>query len=239
MSDYEMNPETRGALLEAERLQEQVDDLRTQLAAATEERDGLIRECFDVEQALGKALGYPWYKDDPTNFPEATEADGVCVGEHVPGTIAAEAAARLTEAERRATEAEVRAAKAEDSCAEFADALDAAEDAKHKAEARLNRALEDSSIAETGRLRAEGERDRYKALADWWSTSAVEDDPDEDTVSRAEEVAMWLDVVDEIRRNQGLDSTDDMQAEIRDWLARYRSLLTPTDPQSASPREET
>jgi hypothetical protein len=31
-----MDSETRGALLQAERLQEQVDDLRTQLAAATE-----------------------------------------------------------------------------------------------------------------------------------------------------------------------------------------------------------
>ena len=36
----------------------------------------------EIEQILGKALGYPWYKDDPKNFPNATEADGVCVGDH-------------------------------------------------------------------------------------------------------------------------------------------------------------
>ncbi len=52
-----------------------------------------------VEQTLGKALGYPWYKDDPVNFPEATEADGVCVGEHVPESIALEAAQRILKLE--------------------------------------------------------------------------------------------------------------------------------------------
>jgi hypothetical protein len=45
-----------------------------------------------ILQALGKALGYPWYKDDQENFPGATEADGVCTGEHVAESIADEAA---------------------------------------------------------------------------------------------------------------------------------------------------
>jgi len=48
-----------------------------------------------VEQILGKALGYPWYKDDQKNFPGATEKDGVCVGDHVPESILAEAAKRI------------------------------------------------------------------------------------------------------------------------------------------------
>ena len=56
---------------------------------------GYAEECHAVEQALGKALRYPWFEDDKANFPDATEADGVCVGEHVPGTIAEEAAARI------------------------------------------------------------------------------------------------------------------------------------------------
>lgn len=60
-------------------------------------RRAFAEEADDVEQALGKALGYPWYKDDPANFPDATEADGVCVGEHVPGSIAREAASRIGE----------------------------------------------------------------------------------------------------------------------------------------------
>lgn len=50
----------------------------------------------EVCQTLGKALGYPWFKDDQKNFPHATEADGVCVGDHVAESIAAEAARKLS-----------------------------------------------------------------------------------------------------------------------------------------------
>ncbi len=64
-------------------------------------RDAAMRISNDVEQTLGKAMGYPWYKDDLHNFPNATEANGVCVGEHVAETIAAEAANRLVAAELR------------------------------------------------------------------------------------------------------------------------------------------
>ena len=56
-----------------------------------------IRSANEIEQILGKALGYPWYKDDPKNFPDATEANGVCVGDHVPESLAAEAAARIAD----------------------------------------------------------------------------------------------------------------------------------------------
>ncbi len=70
-------------------LEQECDQLR-QRANATEN---------EVCQILGKALGYPWYKDDPENFPEATEADGVCVGDHTAASLAAEAAQRLAEME--------------------------------------------------------------------------------------------------------------------------------------------
>lgn len=54
------------------------------------------------------------------------------------------------------------------------------------------------------------------ALADWWAECATAGG---DT-ARATEVAMWLDVLDNMR-----DSDDrNMQADIRDWLARYDSL---------------
>lgn len=59
-----------------------------------------------AEQILGKALGYPWYKDDPKNFPGATEKDGVCIGEHVIETLALEAANRLAKADKRIAELE-------------------------------------------------------------------------------------------------------------------------------------
>lgn len=61
---------------------------------------GLRRAYFvegdDICQTLGKALGYPWFKDDQDTFPNAVEADGVCVGEHVAASIAGEAASRIT-----------------------------------------------------------------------------------------------------------------------------------------------
>lgn len=51
----------------------------------------------EICQSLGKALGYPWFKDDQRNFPGATEENGVCVGEHVAESIADEAAACIRE----------------------------------------------------------------------------------------------------------------------------------------------
>ena len=65
----------------------------------------------EICQSLGKALGYPWFKDDQKNFPDATEESGVCVGEHVAETITEEAAekilnlcARVAELERKSTQ---------------------------------------------------------------------------------------------------------------------------------------
>lgn len=62
-------------------------------------REACYKEDNEIEQILGKALGYPWYKDDQKTFPGATEADGVCVGAHVPATLAAEAATRIEKLE--------------------------------------------------------------------------------------------------------------------------------------------
>jgi len=58
-------------------------------------KDACIKQSHDIEQTLGKALGYPWYKDDQKNFPGTTEADGVCTGEHVAESIAMEAATQI------------------------------------------------------------------------------------------------------------------------------------------------
>jgi len=91
------------------REQEQVDGLepgwvkllRSKLAEQAAEIERLRNACIsqerDISQTLGKALGYPWFKDDPTNWPNATEADGVCVGEHVAESLADEAAKKLAE----------------------------------------------------------------------------------------------------------------------------------------------
>lgn len=66
--------------------QDELAELRRQIAGYQHH----LREC---EQIAGKALGYPWFKDDQANFPGATEEAGVCIGEHVGDTIVAELAA--------------------------------------------------------------------------------------------------------------------------------------------------
>lgn len=54
-----------------------------------------------ISQSLGKALGYPWFKDDQENFPGATAENGVCIGDHVAESIAEEAARRIVQLTRR------------------------------------------------------------------------------------------------------------------------------------------
>lgn len=64
----------------------------TSLAALEAENKRLRAEWaaqdYRIGQALGGALDFPWYKDDPENFPDATEKDGVCVGDETPETLA-------------------------------------------------------------------------------------------------------------------------------------------------------
>ena len=60
-----------------------------------------LTELEKIEQILGKALGYPWYKDDPDIFPKATEADGVCVGIETAWSLAMIAADKIKELEER------------------------------------------------------------------------------------------------------------------------------------------
>ena len=52
-------------------------------------------ELEEIEQILGKGLGYPWFKDDPKNFPNATQADGVCVAPNTAASLAMEAVDRI------------------------------------------------------------------------------------------------------------------------------------------------
>ncbi len=72
--------------------------LEEQSAKIKRLRDGIAKQSLEIEQTCGKVLDYPWFKDDQKNFPGATEKDGVCVGDHVAETIAAELARKYTEA---------------------------------------------------------------------------------------------------------------------------------------------
>ena len=58
-------------------------------------RSGMTADNDEICQVLGRALGYPWFEDDPKNFPGATESNGVCVGDHIAVTLAVEAAQRV------------------------------------------------------------------------------------------------------------------------------------------------
>lgn len=73
----------------------------TELEVLLRRKENMCAKSDDeVEQILGKALGFPWYKDDQKNFPGATEENGVCVGDHIPQSIAAVAAKRIQALEK-------------------------------------------------------------------------------------------------------------------------------------------
>jgi uncharacterized coiled-coil DUF342 family protein len=91
--------------LEAKRqmpeMQKNFDRVLRQRDEARAEVERLRRsfsECDNrIQQELGKAIGYPWYKDSQEHFPGATESNGVCVGDHVGETLAIEAASKIRE----------------------------------------------------------------------------------------------------------------------------------------------
>lgn len=83
----------------ADAIAEQDAELERLRTACSKLNDG-------VSQTLGKVLDYPWFKDDQKNFPGATEANGVCVGEHVAETIAMEAAREIERLRARVAELE-------------------------------------------------------------------------------------------------------------------------------------
>ena len=96
-----------------------IEELAEQLTARTAENEQLrnigIAMEGEIAQVLGRALGYPRYCDDQKNFPGATDADGVCVGDHVGMSLVAEAAkelvkraAELEEAKRKIADLEYR-----------------------------------------------------------------------------------------------------------------------------------
>lgn len=80
-----------------DKLKQELDAALTLAEIATKARDDVKKELEEIEQILAKALGYPWFKDDQENFPNATEADGVAVGDHTAWSLACEAADKIKE----------------------------------------------------------------------------------------------------------------------------------------------
>ena len=93
----------------AERLQRTEESL----AELERQRNCHMKGESEIEQILGQVLDYPWYKDDQKNFPGATEETGVCVGEHVPITLAMEASRKISEQREQITELKRRLAHCE------------------------------------------------------------------------------------------------------------------------------
>ena len=84
----------------------------------------------EIQQIIGKALGYPRYCDDQANFPNATEADGVCVGEHVAESLASEAAAQIASLRERLAGVEDERDRAQSACCELRQAFKSSVDGK-------------------------------------------------------------------------------------------------------------
>jgi hypothetical protein len=112
-ADLLMSPGLELPSLHARRIGERIIALLDGYEARGKEVERLLaRERFlidacsktedEVQQIIGKALGYPWFKDDQLNFPGAIEANGVCVA----ASLAIEVVAALRKSEERAAELE-------------------------------------------------------------------------------------------------------------------------------------
>ena len=90
----------------AERLTQERDQANERARKAAAESARLLAAAIqgdhEIQQILGRALGCPWYKDDPVNFPAVTEADGVCTGDSTGASLALEAVRRLARLEEAA-----------------------------------------------------------------------------------------------------------------------------------------
>lgn len=74
------------------RLIRQQQEAEAEAERLVHQRDGYKYHLDTCEQLAGRALNYPRCADDQVNFPGATDADGVCTGDHVGDTIVAELA---------------------------------------------------------------------------------------------------------------------------------------------------
>jgi hypothetical protein len=74
-----------------------IDEQQEEIAKLNKQIVKMLEEFREIEQILGKALNYPWFKDDQCNFPNATEADGVAIGDHTAWSLAHQAADRIKE----------------------------------------------------------------------------------------------------------------------------------------------
>jgi len=82
-------------------------------------RDKMLQEFHEIEQILGKALKYPWLKDDQKTFPLATEKDGVTIGAETAWSLAMQASDRIKALEERNENLSKRHPTKEEAIAQF------------------------------------------------------------------------------------------------------------------------
>lgn len=80
-----------------------IESQAAEIAELRRQREGYQRHLRECEQIAGRALGYPRYEDDQKNFPGTTDADGVCVGDHIADTVVAELAEAYAKSKEAAT----------------------------------------------------------------------------------------------------------------------------------------
>jgi len=73
-----------------------IDKLFGDIQKLKDVRDKMVKESQEIEQILGKVLGYPFCKTEQKNyFPDGSESDGVCIGDNNAVSLANEAAKRI------------------------------------------------------------------------------------------------------------------------------------------------
>jgi hypothetical protein len=82
-------------------------------------RDKMLQEFYEIEQILGKALGYPWLKDDQITFPLATEKDGVTIGAETACSLAMQASDKIKELKERNEKLSKRHPTTEEAIAQY------------------------------------------------------------------------------------------------------------------------
>jgi hypothetical protein len=95
-----------------------IDNQREEIARLKTQKEKMFKEFREIEQMLGKALNYPWFKDDQENFPGTTEADGVVIDGPTWG-VAMHAAVEINELKERVQKLSKRHPTKEEALAQY------------------------------------------------------------------------------------------------------------------------
>jgi len=180
--------------------------------------DAERRERRAVEQIAGQALGYPWFKDDQKNFPGATEADGVCIGEHVAGTIVQELASKLATLQAQADHTRIERNRLWGELADLQAQL-ADRDAMILQMGEQAAVLAKENMAVKAQLRqVEGERDHAKKM------EAVQKEVADNQTWHVQKLEGWRDTVTLALQRPGGARFEDVPGHIKALVKEHDTL---------------